>query len=37
MEAAVLGVLRAENLTYTIEAGSLTLMARGQGLVLGGS
>ncbi|HEV8490238.1 MAG TPA: META domain-containing protein [Candidatus Limnocylindrales bacterium] len=37
MEAAVLGVLRAENLAYTIEAGSLTLMARGQGLVLGGS
>jgi heat shock protein HslJ len=37
MEAAVLAVLHAEDLTYAIEAGSLTLQADAQGLVLGGS
>jgi heat shock protein HslJ len=37
MEAAVLAVLHAEELTYAIEAGSLTLQAGAQGLVLGGS
>ena len=36
MEAAVLAVLQAEALTYTIEAGSLSLQAGAQGLVLGG-
>ena len=36
MEAAVLGVLQAEALTYAIEAGSLTLQAGAQGLVLAG-
>jgi len=36
MEAAVLGVLRAETLTFAIDAGSLTIMAGAQGLVLGG-
>ena len=37
MEAAVLAVLGAEALTYAIEAGSLTLQAGAQGLVLGGA
>ncbi len=37
METAVIAVLSAENLTYAIEAGSLTLQAGPQGLVLGGS
>jgi heat shock protein HslJ len=36
MEAAVRTVLGAENLTYAIEAGSLTLQAGAQGLVLAG-
>ena len=36
MEAAALGVLEADNLTYAIEAGSLTLQAGAQGLVLAG-
>jgi heat shock protein HslJ len=36
METAVLGTLRAETLTYAIDAGSLTLMAGAQGVVLGG-
>jgi heat shock protein HslJ len=37
METAVLAVLQADNLTYAIEAGSLTLQAGAQGLVLGGA
>lgn len=36
MEAAVLAVLAAEDLTYATEAGSLTLQAGPQGLVLAG-
>jgi heat shock protein HslJ len=36
MEAAVLAVLQADNLTYAIDAGSLTLQAGAQGLVLAG-
>jgi heat shock protein HslJ len=36
MEAAVLAVLGSDVLTYAIEAGSLTIMGNGQGLVLGG-
>jgi heat shock protein HslJ len=36
LEAAVLGVLQAESLTYAIEAGSLTIMAEGQGLSFSG-
>lgn len=36
MEAAVLAVLEADNLTFAIEAGSLTLQAGAQGLVLAG-
>ena len=36
MEAAVLAVLQADTLTLAIDAGSLTLMAGAQGLVLAG-
>ena len=36
MEAAVLAVLEAEDLTFAIEAGSLTLQSAGQGLMLSG-
>jgi heat shock protein HslJ len=36
MEAAVMAVLEADNLTYAIDAGSLTLQAGAQGLVLAG-
>ena len=36
MEAAVLAVLGADNLTFAIEAGSLTLQAGAQGLILAG-
>ena len=36
LESAVLAVLGADNLTFAIEAGSLTLQAGAQGLVLAG-
>jgi heat shock protein HslJ len=36
VETAVLAVLQADNLTFAIDAGSLTLQAGPQGLVLGG-
>jgi hypothetical protein len=36
MEGAVLAVLRADSVTYSIDAKSLSLQAGAQGLVLAG-